>query len=553
LAQGDELFSPDFEKQLITLCSTPDDKLANDIFTRLFQKLESAKSFREEEASRAHIILWLADTNCGLDAILEASRSKNYGVRQLATGLLTRNESQRALQRLIELFKDPTKDIDEEKMLAAAQEENIQESIEQLRKSYAWAIRQEILEVFARYSDEQITELLLDRFESASGKEKIRVAYMLSKRMGSKALPFVLPLLEDKGYDNSVVLSILSHIGGEQVEQILLNALDKGYSLYTVVQCLHRTGTGKSVPALAQAFERPMHKNVRILIIKTLGRIGCDEAVYVLASWLNKAKYRLFVVRALGNSGNPLAVNIILNFLGCEDIEQDWSRWRPRRKYGLTAACVRALGSLGSSQAIPMLKKFVNSESHEVRLEAFAALAKLDDRECIENIYPFLDLESEEFANLDAKVYLGKTDKPEERKRPLRERAVEILMKSESPKAARMVLKYICGHRNERIASSILHRALDFAGPRVVPILLEFVQERDLKQPDLLTWDMIYRLALYKDSRAVNILKRAYRAYDPRISHHFGPRTVDVQKVISQALTKLTGKECKYFYMIPFE
>ena len=42
-----ELFSPDFEKELLTLCSKPDDKLANDIFARLFQKVESVKSFRE--------------------------------------------------------------------------------------------------------------------------------------------------------------------------------------------------------------------------------------------------------------------------------------------------------------------------------------------------------------------------------------------------------------------------------------------------------------------------------------------------------------------------
>lgn len=154
---------------------------------------------------------------------------------------------------------------------------------------------------------------------------------------------------------------------------------------------------------------------------------------------------------------------------------------------------------------------------------------------------------------MEAAAYLDKTEKPEERKRRLREQAVEILMKSESPKAARVVLAYICGHRNELIASSILHEAMDIAGPKAIPILLEFAQDRDLEQADLLTWDMVYILAQYKEKRTVDVLKRAYQAYDPRISHVFSRRTSDMQKVIAKALTELTGTEYKYFYMIPYE
>lgn len=379
-----KLFSPDFEKELLTLCSKPDDKLANDIFTRLFQELESVKSFREEKASRAHTILWLVDTNCGLDAVLEASRSKDYKVRQLAVGLLARTEDPRALSRLIEMFKDPAKGFDEEKILAAAREEDIQKSIQQLSESYVRAMRDEILRVFAPCADERITKLLLERFESASGKEKIRTGYMLSRRMGLDALALVMPLLEDKEYDNSVVLGILSNIGGEQVEQLLLNALDNGYSLYTVIQCLQRMGTEKSVPALARALERPMHENARILIIRMLGRIGSDEAVDIIAADLTTEKYRYRAVNALGQTGNPRAVKAIMNLLGEKELEKNWARSAPHRKYGLTAACVHALSSLGAQVAIPTLKTFLGCESHEVRLETFASLAKLEDVKWLE-------------------------------------------------------------------------------------------------------------------------------------------------------------------------
>jgi len=64
---------------------------------------------------------------------------------------------------------------------------------------------------------------------------------------------------------------------------------------------------------------------------------------------------------------------------------------------------------------------------------------------------------------------------------------------------------------------------------------------------------MRFYLAQYKEKRTVDVLKRAYQVYDPRISHVFSRRTSDMQKVIAKALTELTGTEYKYFYMMPFE
>jgi len=550
-------FGSELDEQLMTLLSDPNDELAEKVFRDLFHIVESARSRKTEPASRITMFLWLADTNCGVNAILEASQSKYGGVRHLAIGLLGRSGSTEAMSRLIEIYKDPWKGIDEQILMAASRQEGIEKPLEDQKQTFVLNMRLEMLEVFSRSPDERITELLIERLPIASGKEKIHVARILGEKLGEAALPIIVPLLDDEECRNSTVLNIISHIGGEESEKILLSSLvsilENGGSFYGAVQNLRRVCTSASVPTLIRALQKPMRINIRIVIFQALGRVGNDEAIDALADQFSNEAYCLYAVKALSQTDNPRGARAVMSLLKEKDLEKNYTRRPPRHKYSLTSACVRVLGDIGCKEAISTIKMFLNSESHELRLEALAGLAKLENSRWLNKIYPFLDLDGEEFENLEAEAYLGKTDKPEDRKRRLRERVIEILVESENREAIAKVLRCFAKYCNDPGGPSYMQKSLSAGSPQIIHPLLEFLVGRDFKDGDPFTWTVIRRLAEYRDERTLDILKRAYDEYRITNTDNFHRDIADVQKIIAQALIELTGDEYKYFYMIPFE
>ena len=100
----------------------------------------------------------------------------------------------------------------------------------------------------------------------------------------------------------------------------------------------HRSST---FSLLSHLLKKNTNRHILRQCVYTLGQIGNDDAVYILSLLMNdyhNASVRHDAIMVLGSTGNPLAVNVLLNYLEidhplCEDGQ-------------LSADCVNAMSSL---------------------------------------------------------------------------------------------------------------------------------------------------------------------------------------------------------------
>lgn len=542
----------EIQSRLKGLMERPGDGVANDLFRKLLGELAEAKT-REEWKNRSrsghvYMFFWLLDTNCGVEALIEASRSRHFLVRQMATTVLARTGSEKALPRLEGLLRRPLVSLDKE-LLAAFADAHPAGSGDKV-EAFARGVRKAVIQCLPRFRSEEAVPLLGKRLQAADDDEKRCLLGALGKTKGDAAVPLIEPFLKDEKH-RFTALAALKEIGGARAERALLDVLGNRDLREAVAYRLTRIGSDLSVPALATALEETKRSNTRISVIRALGRIGGKAAAEVLLRQLETGKHRREVILALGRTGDERAVrpirDTLTEFAGVDD------RRRVKGKDRDLAACARALGELGSREAVGELNRVLRSGSPPARLEALGALLKLGEKIRASELAAYLEPGKVVPKHIDAmdgnrRDYWIKT-----RGKDLTVRAAELLMGMGEAHSTRIVFDHLAGHWDDP-GSRDLIRKLRALAPEIIPSIMDFLKRRDPAEGDPMTWFLIDLLASVRDKRAVPVLERAYELLPAarRRPGNLGSSS-GVQKRLALALKELTGEDYKYLRMIPFD
>jgi len=258
----------------------------------------------------------------------------------------------------------------------------------------SWRVRKSAVEVFLSIPEAlEIRQEVLDRaLRSEENAGRRNSAIEIYIRLGKKALSHVRDLVRDQDPDvRKFAVEILIEIGGEEVESVLLSCLrdEDENTRMAAVEGLGRVGSERAVAPLLENLYQAI-PGLEFLTLKTLGEIGARGAllpIEPLAARLGNPTLREMALRALGYSGNPAAVPILI-----ESIREGRSR---QREQALTAlACLAenrketdlTAAGLSPEEILPFLKH----SKKNVRLAAVQVMSRVRCREVLSALLPLL-------------------------------------------------------------------------------------------------------------------------------------------------------------------
>lgn len=136
----------------------------------------------------------------------------------------------------------------------------------------------------------------------------------------------------------------------------------------------------RSVPPLTTLISTTDDWNTLVAAIQTLGKLGTDEVVEVIAARLNHENswVRMAAAHALGDIGGTAASQALVSTL--KDTAET-----------VVSAALIGLGKAGDRRAIPSVREMLVHENARVRSGAVSAIGRLGAEEDAEVLAPLLD------------------------------------------------------------------------------------------------------------------------------------------------------------------
>ncbi|HBW22908.1 MAG TPA: hypothetical protein DEF68_05960 [Elusimicrobia bacterium] len=219
---------------------------------------------------------------------------------------------------------------------------------------------------------------------SAAPKERREALAELVGSRGEKAVPQLIKSLGDgdPGVRGDATRSLGRLKSGKAVVP-LTSRLKSDTSSSVRGQAalaLAEIGDRKAVPALVQCF-KDKSAGVKGYCVRALGILRAKEAVAPLAGLMAgaNADFKAQVLNSLGKVGSPEAGGAVKTEL--EDL-------RAKRAGGakidqpllVEEEAIRALGEIGGADAVPLVKKGLDSPDDRIRAVSCRALLKLNDK-----------------------------------------------------------------------------------------------------------------------------------------------------------------------------
>jgi HEAT repeat protein len=136
----------------------------------------------------------------------------------------------------------------------------------------------------------------------------------------------------------------------------------------SAIEAIKNIGSNEGVEPLLQALADPNHW-IRVKIVETLGIIGNKNLTNILSQFLQgeeNEKVKATIIKVLGKLGGEEMVPIIVSYLS-------------DKKERIRANAVEALGKIGNLNLSSKLSKLLKDKNHRVKANAAEALWKFGD------------------------------------------------------------------------------------------------------------------------------------------------------------------------------
>ncbi|RYG36329.1 hypothetical protein EON81_10055, partial [bacterium] len=317
---------------------------------------------------------------------------------------------------------------------------------------------------------------------------------------GQRAVPLLLPLFKEKTLGDDLVRAVRPLRDRRTVPALLDYLRAPGpYGFEDAAMALAEMDAREAIPVLIGLLREGTDHG--FTVAAALSAFGRSAANPLLAFFPEAGDAQDCVVQALGGTGDPRAVDLLLPLIVDED---------------LGTSAIRSLGQLGDRRAIgPLIGRLKAGDQFEASAaaEALGALAHLGDRRAIGpllervRIGEVADIESAtdalgEYKALEAvKPLLRKMEQPE-----YRARAAGALAKIGAPETLEPLLAYLA--QNEIGRWMALQGMGSFRDPRVFRLLL-LELENDEVNHEADSVAAATALGHYGDRAALPALRRA--------------------------------------------
>lgn len=231
--------------------------------------------------------------------------------------------------------------------------------------------RNAVIKVLGQISDVRAVELFIAALKNNDSDMRQIAAVALEHFNDVRAVePFIVALQDSEIDARKVAATALGRIGDIRAVEPLIAALkDRDSSVgYAAAEALGQIGTPAVEPLIAALKDDDSF--VRSWSAMALGKIGDARAVEPLIAALkdvatlqdNEMNIYIGVVEALGRIGDPQAVSPLTSILSNRDIFFDKYQWLRRIVY-------MALGEIGDKRAVPHLRRALDHEHDEVKID----------------------------------------------------------------------------------------------------------------------------------------------------------------------------------------
>lgn len=227
------------------------------------------------------------------------------------------------------------------------------------------------------------TDLLISRLKDGNSGER-EIAANLLGQLGATAAAGPLSEILKEDPDTKVkaaAAEALGLLGDSAAGKILLAYFDTQDILLrnAVVRAIIRIADDKLAADVARFLKQPDNK-VRVLAAYVLGQTHGSNAAKQLQKALRDESFevREAAIKALGDLGDPLSVNVLLEIA------------REPHRYPLVWV-IDSLGKIGHQKASPILIATLDHQNLEVKEAAIEALGRLRSKEAVPSLIELLD------------------------------------------------------------------------------------------------------------------------------------------------------------------
>lgn len=300
------------------------------------------------------------------DSVLEhiaALNDADWAVREEAATTLATYRDARAVGPLVRLLGDDDRAVREAVIQAlTAIGEAAVPALGGCLQDVNLTVQESASSILATIGDSRVVDVLTGALASPDWIVRMHAAKGLGRIADPRAVPAMMPLLQDKVKAVRVeIAGALAHIGQAAVP-CLVEALHSREWLIKLhaIEALSKMKSPETVePLLFVLFNDP-DTAVRTDAVRALGDIGDARAVDFLFTALNDLDVRSVAVEALGKIGDRRAVPVLIDIVkGAHQPEQSrpvdgcGDRWD--QEMIVMGLAVRALGDIGDVAAIPEL------------------------------------------------------------------------------------------------------------------------------------------------------------------------------------------------------
>lgn len=328
---------------------------------------------------------------------------------------------------------DPSVRSNAEEALVAIGSEALPSLLTALRTRESRLLRAQVAEVLVRLQPAPIAPLI-NLFQFKEPEINYWTTHILG-RLGPSVVEPVAQVFEtgDEG-KRHMALQVLAQVDSPRTRQLCIVALEDEYIALRKVAAttLGRFRMEDALPALREALE-DAEDDYRQVLLVAMGRIGSEAVLPILVAHLSHDRWeiRKAAVEAIGNLGSTEAVPALISLLeGRDDTD-------------LHVFVIRALGRLGSPLARDVLCRYLDASSEELVVATLEALGAIRPEGVSRRIESFLSARSWEVRKtaLEALGALGQVEDLE---------PVKALMKTDDlvlRNLARGVMRAILGER----------------------------------------------------------------------------------------------------------